>query len=52
MYEIILLVFGYRLVEGYLDTEADDEKAKHVHTLQKIYEMKTIPLMLTSGYIA
>lgn len=52
VYEIILLVFGYRLVEGYLHTEADDEKAKHVHTLQKIYEMKTIPLMATSGYIA
>lgn len=46
VYEIILLVFGYRLVDGYLHTEADDEKMKHVHTLQKIYEMKTIPLMV------
>ncbi|WP_141505666.1 aminoglycoside phosphotransferase family protein [Paenibacillus luteus] len=43
VYEIILLVFGYRLVEGYLHTEADGEKTKHVHTLQKIYEMKTNP---------
>jgi thiamine kinase-like enzyme len=43
VYEIILLVFGYRLVEGYLHTEADDEKTKHAHTLQKIYEMKTNP---------
>lgn len=43
VYEIILLVFGYRLVEGYLHREADDEKTKHVHTLQKIYEIKTNP---------
>ncbi|MDP5277112.1 aminoglycoside phosphotransferase family protein [Chengkuizengella axinellae] len=46
VYEIILLVFGYRIVEGYLHTEDDDEKTKLVHTLQKIYEMKTIPLMV------
>ncbi|QJD88231.1 aminoglycoside phosphotransferase family protein [Cohnella herbarum] len=43
VYEMILLVFGYRLVEGYLHTEDDDEKTKLVHTLQKIYEMKTFP---------
>ncbi|WP_438448461.1 aminoglycoside phosphotransferase family protein [Gorillibacterium sp. sgz5001074] len=42
MYEIILLLFGYRLVEGYLHTESEDEKRKHVRTLQKIYEMKTL----------
>ncbi len=41
VYEIILLIFGYRLVEWYLHTEDDDQKTKHVHTLQKIYEMKT-----------
>jgi thiamine kinase-like enzyme len=41
VYEIILLKFGYRLVEGYLHTEVDDEKTKHVHTLQKIYDMKS-----------
>lgn len=46
VYEIILLVFGYRLVEGYLYTESDDEKTKHVHTLQKIYEMKNTHLMI------
>lgn len=40
IYEMILLVFGYRLVEWYLYTEDDDEKMKHIHTLQKIYEMK------------
>ncbi|MFE6078497.1 phosphotransferase family protein [Paenibacillus sp. NPDC057886] len=41
VYELILLVFGYRLVEGYLHTENDNEKTKLVHTLQKVYEMKT-----------
>lgn len=44
VYEINLLVFGYRLVEGDLHSEADDEKSKHVQTLQEIYEMKTTPL--------
>ncbi|MWV42547.1 phosphotransferase [Paenibacillus sp. HJL G12] len=43
VYELILLVFGYRLIEGYLHTEDDDEKTKLVHTLQKIYEMKSSP---------
>lgn len=42
VYELILLMFGYRLVEGYLHTEDDDEKKNLVHTLQKIYEMKSI----------
>ncbi|MCG7344904.1 aminoglycoside phosphotransferase family protein [Sporosarcina sp. ACRSL] len=46
IYEIILLVFGYRLIEGYLYTEAADEKSKYVQTLQKIYEMKAIPIMV------
>ncbi|WP_217557184.1 aminoglycoside phosphotransferase family protein [Paenibacillus sp. GbtcB18] len=43
VYEMILLIFGYRLVELYLHTDDDNEKTKVVHTLQKIYEMKTIP---------
>jgi thiamine kinase-like enzyme len=42
--EMILLIFGYRLVEWYLHTEDDDEKRRHVLTLQKIYEMKTLPV--------
>ncbi|WP_422660510.1 phosphotransferase family protein [Paenibacillus sp. EC2-1] len=42
VYELILLMFGYRLVEGYLHTENDDEKKNLVHTLQKIHEMKSI----------
>lgn len=40
VYEIILLVFGYRLVEGYIHTEDDDEKTNLVRTLQNIYKMK------------
>ncbi|WP_040950964.1 aminoglycoside phosphotransferase family protein [Gorillibacterium massiliense] len=40
VYEMILLAFGYRLVEWYLHTEDEDEKKEHVRTLQKIYEMK------------
>ncbi|CAI6087005.1 aminoglycoside phosphotransferase family protein [Cohnella sp. JJ-181] len=49
VYDIILLVFGYRLVEGYLHAETDQEKTNYVRTLQKIYEMKTIPLMAASA---
>ncbi len=35
VYEMILLVFGYRLVESYLYAEDDDEKTNQVLTLQK-----------------
>lgn len=44
VYELILLLFGYRLVEGYLHSENEEEKTKCVDTLQKIYEMKTSPV--------
>jgi len=44
VYEMILLIFGYRLVEWYLHAEDDGEKTKHAHTLQQIYEMKTSPV--------
>lgn len=40
VYEMILLVFGYRLVEGYIHTDDDDEKTNLVRTLQNIYKMK------------
>ncbi|WP_168123695.1 aminoglycoside phosphotransferase family protein [Paenibacillus sp. HB172176] len=43
VYEMILLAFGYRLVEWYLHTEDEVEKKKHGDTLQKIYEMKSSP---------
>ena len=44
VYELILLLFGYRLVEWYLFSEEDDEKTKHLQTLQQIFEMKTSPV--------
>ncbi|MDX8367967.1 aminoglycoside phosphotransferase family protein [Cytobacillus sp. IB215665] len=44
VYEMILLIFGYRLVESYLYAEDDDEKTNQVLTLQKVYEMKAIPV--------
>jgi thiamine kinase-like enzyme len=44
VYEMILLAFGYRIVERYLHAEDENEEAKQVLTLQKIYEMKTSPV--------
>ena len=46
VYEMILLKFGYRLIEGYIHTETDDEKTMLAQTLEKIYEMKAIPVMV------
>lgn len=40
IYEMILIKFGYRLVEGYKFAESQDEKELCLNTLQKIYEMK------------
>jgi hypothetical protein len=47
VYEMILLMFGYRLVKCYMNAgsgnkrqEKDDERTLHIHTLQKIYEMR------------
>jgi Ser/Thr protein kinase RdoA (MazF antagonist) len=37
--ERIILHFGYRIVEWYLDAESADDKALQVATLQKIFEM-------------
>ena len=37
--ERIILHFGYRLVEWYLDADSKEKKELHVSTLQKIYEM-------------
>jgi hypothetical protein len=45
--ELILLMFGYRLVEWFINAgsgsnlqEGNDEKTLHLETLQKIYEIK------------
>lgn len=43
VFEMILLVFGYRLVEGYLHADEDDEKTKVLQTFQKIHEIKAFP---------
>ena len=40
IYEMILIKFGYRLVENYKFSESTDERALSIDTLQKIYEMK------------
>lgn len=40
IHELILLMFGYRLVENYKFAETPEDKALHATVLQKIYEMK------------
>ena len=37
--EMIIFMFGYRLIEWYLNAESAAEKKLHLDTLQKIYEM-------------
>ncbi len=39
VYEMILLMFGYRLVEWFLNAESPEEKALQLDTLEKIYEI-------------
>jgi len=40
VHELILCMFGYRIIEWYLDAESPEGKTRHLYTLQKIYEMK------------
>lgn len=40
--ELILFMFGYRLVEGYKFAETAEEKALQIATLHKIYEMEDV----------
>jgi thiamine kinase-like enzyme len=42
VWERIILMFGYRIVEWYLDGESDAEKDYQLETLQKIYEMERV----------
>ncbi|NQX48846.1 aminoglycoside phosphotransferase family protein [Paenibacillus tritici] len=42
VYEFILLVFGYRLVEAYIHTEDDNQKTECLRKLQKIFELKDL----------
>lgn len=39
IYELILAMFGYRLVEWYKFAESPEDKLMHLNTLQKIHEM-------------
>ena len=39
--ERLILHFGYRLVEWYINAESPEEKEYHKKTLQKIYEIKS-----------
>lgn len=38
--ELILIMFGYRFVEQYINAESPGEKTLQLNTLQKIYEME------------
>jgi Phosphotransferase enzyme family len=42
VYELILVMFGYRLVEWYKFAESPEDKSMHLNTLQKIYEMRNL----------
>ncbi|MNI20161.1 Phosphotransferase enzyme family protein [compost metagenome] len=42
IHELILVMFGYRLVEGYKFAESPEDKSMHLNTLQKIHEMSNI----------
>jgi len=41
IYELILIMFGYRLAEWYKYAETPEEKELQLRTLQKIYEIKS-----------
>ncbi|MNI24537.1 Phosphotransferase enzyme family protein [compost metagenome] len=40
IYELILVMFGYRLVERYKFAESPEDKSMHLNILQKIHEMR------------
>ncbi|MGE7945637.1 aminoglycoside phosphotransferase family protein [Lysinibacillus sp. NPDC093688] len=42
IYELILVMFGYRLVEWYKFAQSPEDKAMHLNTLRKIYEMRNM----------
>lgn len=39
VWEMILVMFGYRLIEWYKFAESKDDKQLYLNTLQKIHEM-------------
>jgi len=42
IYEMILALFGYRLVEWYLHAKTPEEKDLHLRTLEEIYRLKEV----------
>ncbi|MFD0871543.1 aminoglycoside phosphotransferase family protein [Paenibacillus residui] len=42
IYDIILVMFGYRLVEWYKFAESPEDKSMHLNALQKIHEMRNM----------
>ena len=42
VYEFILALFGYRLIEWYLGAETPAEKELHIETLEQVYQMKDL----------
>ncbi len=40
--KIILIIFGYRIIQDYMFTESPEVKEDQINRLQKIYEMKNI----------
>lgn len=44
IYELILTMFGYRLVEWYKFADSPEDKLRHLNTLQKIYEMNNLQI--------
>ena len=40
--ELILMMFGYRLVEWYKFAESPEDRILHINTLQKIYELRNL----------
>lgn len=42
IYELILIMFGYRLVEWVKFAESPEERSTHLQTLQRIYEMRSV----------
>ena len=40
IHKMVLIKFGYRMVQEYLFSETDDEREEQIQALQKIYEMK------------
>ncbi|MBO0994205.1 aminoglycoside phosphotransferase family protein [Bacillus sp. SD088] len=42
IYELIIAMFGYRLVEWYKFAESPEDKSLHLSTLQKIHELRSM----------